>query len=243
MDPARTLLRSCGPSTSLAVEGPCIIGLFLALNFSFAATSASICRLRHSSLQNAMSPLFAGESNACVWLVSAPFQWRSNREGRKEMNKKRQHPRTCTCRCRSCHRAAAGRGSTRPENASADRAPLRPLLVSLSLSLSSQGATGGDRLPVEPRRGNHAAERGSTARFRPFLPSRRQPQNRPRLSRDPFVPPMLSFLPIPRASASNGWCFVGRQGEEMRAAFNNGKGVGGARGPLGDSLSPPVSGR
>jgi hypothetical protein len=160
MDPARTLLRSCGPSTSLAVEGPCIIGLFLALNFSFAATSASICRLRHSSLQNAMSPLFAGESNACVWLVSAPFQWRSNREGRKEMNKKRQHPRTCTCRCRSCHRAAAGRGSTRPENASADRGPPRPLI---SLSLSTRGATSGDRLRVD-RGGNHAAEREGARR-------------------------------------------------------------------------------
>lgn len=61
MDPARTLPRcSCGgPSASLpAGRGPCVTAALALLAFlRCAASSAAICALRHSSLQNAVSPL------------------------------------------------------------------------------------------------------------------------------------------------------------------------------------------
>jgi hypothetical protein len=70
MDPARTLPRSCGPSASLANMAPRVTALAFLL-FS-AASSAAICALLHSSLQNAVSPLFDGTHHA--WLVRAPFR-------------------------------------------------------------------------------------------------------------------------------------------------------------------------
>jgi len=81
MDPARTLPRSCGgPSASLAGRAPCVTALALAFLLS-AASSAAICALLHSSLQNAVSPLFAGMH---AWLVRAPFRKQQGNEGREK---------------------------------------------------------------------------------------------------------------------------------------------------------------
>ena len=73
MDPARTLprSRSRGPSASASLAGsaPCVTALAMAL-FLSAASSAAICALLHSSLQNAVSPLFRRQ--ACE--LRAPFR-------------------------------------------------------------------------------------------------------------------------------------------------------------------------